>query len=63
MYTAVIALFKKCVNTQYEHQSSKESAQLSAMGMETEGWEAAHVPSAFSANPHNTGICKKSHAN
>lgn len=56
MYTAVIALFKKYVNTQYEHQSSQESAQLSAMGMETEGWEAARVPSAFSANPHTTGI-------
>lgn len=55
MYTDVIALFKKYVNTQYEHQSSEEFAHLS-VGMETEGWEAANVPSAFSADPHNTGI-------
>ena len=55
MYRDVIALFKKYVNTQYEHQSSEEFAQLS-VGMETEGWEAANVPRAFSADPHNAGI-------
>lgn len=63
MYTDVIALFKKYVNTQYEHQSSEEFAHLSSVGMETEGWEAANVPSTFSADPHNTGIWKKNHAN
>lgn len=63
MHTDVIELFQKYVNTHYEHQSSEEFAQLSSVGMETEGWEAANVPSAFSVDPHNTGIWKKNRAN
>jgi len=56
MYTDVLALFRKYVNTQYEHQNSEEFAQLSSVEMDTEGWEAADVSSAFSADPHDTGI-------
>lgn len=56
MHTDVIALFQKYVNTQYEHQSSEECAQLSSLGMETEGWEAGNAPSTFSVDPRNTGI-------
>ena len=62
MYTDVLALFRKYVNTQYEHQNSEEFAQLSSVEMDTEGWEAADVSSAFSADPHDTGIWKKNHA-
>lgn len=60
MYTDVIAPCKKYVNTQYEHQSSEEFAQLSSVGMEAAGWEAADLPSVFCAGPRNTGICRKS---
>lgn len=64
MYTDVLALLKKCVNTQYEPQSSEGFAQLSSAGMEAECRDsAADEPSASSADPWNTGIRGESHGN
>lgn len=55
MYTDVIAPCKKYVNTQYEHQSSEESAQLSSVGMEAADWGAADLPSVLRAAPVTLG--------
>lgn len=63
MHTDVLALFRMDANTQFEHLSSEEFAQFSSVGMETKGWEAADVPSAPSADPHNAGIWKKNRVN
>lgn len=56
MYTDVIALLRKYVNSQCEPQSSEGFAQFPSVGMEAECWgSAADEPSASSADPATPG--------